>query len=235
MSADAVIALQNLGFAYPGRPALFDNANFSLPAHARIGLHGPNGTGKSTFFRLLVGLETPQTGAVLFHGNAVEGEKAFRQVRRAVGLVMQNADDQLFSPTVLEDVAFGPLNLGLSRAEAVERARQVLQDLDMADMAERLTHRLSGGEKKLVCIASVLAMRPEALLLDEPTAFLDEVSSARMTEILAHLPVARIIISHDRDFLEHNASSFISISNGAFTPPAPHLPPLPGCCRGHQH
>lgn len=231
MNDASLLSLHSVSFAYPGKPALFDGLAFSLRPGERIGLHGPNGSGKTTLFRLLMGLEKPGSGRLLFHGAPVTGEKALRRLRCAIGLVMQNADDQLFSPTVLEDVAFGPLNLGLSRAQARERALQVLGSLGLAGFADRLTHRLSGGEKKLVSIASVLSMQPEALLLDEPTAFLDDDSKERMIDILRQQPCAQVIISHDRDFLERTSSVFMSIGGGTLSEPAPALPPASCCCR----
>lgn len=225
-----LLSLESVSFAYAGKPAVFDGLDFSLRPGEQIGLHGPNGSGKTTLFRLLVGLEKPRSGRLLFHGRAVNGEKALRALRCRIGLVMQNADDQLFSPTVLDDVAFGPLNLGLGRDAARERAMRVLESMDMAGFADSLTHRLSGGEKKLVSIASVLSMQPEALLLDEPTAFLDDGAREMMIEVLRKLPSARVIISHDRDFLEQTSFLFTSIEAGRISEPRPTPPPAP-CCR----
>ncbi len=180
---------------------------------------------------MLVGLERPASGQLLFHGAPVKDEYDLRRLRCNIGLVMQNADDQLFSPTVLEDVAFGPLNLGLSRNQARQRALEVLDSLGLTGFADRLTHRLSGGEKKLVSIATVLSMRPEALLLDEPTAFLDDESRERMIGILQKQSFARVIISHDRDFLERTASRFIALGKGGLGEPTSMLPPAVCCCR----
>ena len=233
MHDSPIVSLQDIRFAYPGRPAIFDGLRFDLHTGNTFGLYGPNGSGKTTLLRLLTGLESAQSGQLSFHGRPVSGEQTLHELRCGVGLVMQNADDQLFSPTVLEDVAFGPLNLGLNREEARKRAMEVLQSMDMAGLAQRVTHRLSGGEKKLVAIASILSMRPEAMLLDEPTAFLDDISRDRMIDILRHQDLARVVVSHDRDFLEKTASSFIRIDGGKLTSPAKGLPPLPGCCHTH--
>ena len=229
-----IVSLQNIRFAYPGRPAIFNGLCFDLHAGDTFGLYGPNGSGKTTLLRLLTGLESAQSGQLSFHGQPVSGEQTLHELRCGVGLVMQNADDQLFSPTVLEDVAFGPLNLGLNREDARKRAMEVLESMDMAGLAQRVTHRLSGGEKKLVAIASILSMRPEAMLLDEPTAFLDDLSRDRMVDILRHQDLARVVVSHDRDFLEKTASSFIRIDGRKLTSPAQGLPPLPGCCHNHD-
>ena len=233
MHDSPIVSLQDIRFAYPGRPAIFDGLRFDLHAGDTFGLYGPNGSGKTTLLRLLTGLESAQSGRLSFHGRLVSGEQTLHELRCGVGLVMQNADDQLFSPSVLEDVAFGPLNLGLNREDARKRAMEVLESMDMAGFAQRVTHRLSGGEKKLVAIASILSMRPEAMLLDEPTAFLDDISRDRMIDILRHQDLARVVVSHDRDFLEKTASSFIRIDGGKLTSPAKGLPPLPGCCHTH--
>jgi cobalt/nickel transport system ATP-binding protein len=214
MSDTAIISLQGVAFAYAGRPPVLDGLDLALRPGDRLGLHGPNGAGKTTLLRVIMGLERPQAGRALFHGESIENAQTLLRLRRAVGLVLQNADDQLFSPTVLEDVAFGPLNLGLGRDEARARAMAVLESLDLADLADRLTHRLSGGEKKLVSLACVLSMRPEALLLDEPTAFLDDAARDRIIEILQGLPIARIVVSHDREFLKRTATSFARLEQG---------------------
>ncbi len=210
----AIFALKGLAFAYPEQAPLFQDLDFSLYPSQRIGLYGPTGSGKTTLLRLIVGLETPRHGAILFHGQALRVEKDFRALRRAVGFVLQNADDQLFCPTVLDDVAFGPLNLGLPRAEARERARRALRDLGLEALGNRLSHKLSGGEKKLVALAGVLAMEPEALLLDEPTNGLDPRAAARLAEELESVSAARLLVSHDRDFLEKNVDNILTIADG---------------------
>lgn len=218
MPDNAILALERIGFAYAGRPALFDGLCFSLRENEQTGLYGPNGSGKTTLLRLIMGLEAPQSGAVYFHGAAVDDGRVLHRLRCAVGFVLQNSDDQLFSSTVLEDVAFGPLNLGMKRQAARDRAMETLESLHLAALADRPPHRLSGGEKKMVSIASVLSMRPEALLLDEPTAFLDEGSRERIIAILQGQDLARIVVSHDRDFLQQTASSFMCIKNGGLAP-----------------
>lgn len=209
-----LLSLENIRFAYAGRPAIFDGLNFALHEREHVGLYGLNGSGKTTLLRLMMGLETPQSGGVLFRGAPVKDAQSLHRLRCAIGFVLQNSDEQLFSPTVLEDVAFGPLNLGLTRREARERAMETLASLDLAALADRPTHHLSGGEKKMVSIASVLSMRPQALLLDEPTAFLHDDARDRILHILRQQNIARIVVSHDREFLEQAASSFLSIKNG---------------------
>ena len=138
-------------------------------------------------------------------------EKEFRALRREVGLVLQNAEDQLFHATVLEDVAFGPLNLGLSPAAARKRAEATLERLALKSLAKRLTHQLSGGEKRLIALASILSMQPKVLLLDEPTNDLDPVYKKKLMQILHELEAGWIIISHDFDFLRQTCTEFMSI------------------------
>lgn len=212
-----ILDIRHLSFSYPAdggrRPALHDVSLTLFPGQ-RLGLYGPNGSGKTTLFRCITGLETPGTGEIRLHGTPVRTEKDFRALRRAVGYVLQNADDQLFFPTVLEDVAFGPLNLGLAPEEARARAGETLASLGLADYGPRLAHRLSGGEKTLVALATVLAMRPEALLLDEPTTGLDADARQRLIDVLGELPTARIVISHDWDFLERVAGEIRGMDKG---------------------
>jgi cobalt/nickel transport system ATP-binding protein len=141
-------------------------------------------------------------------------ESDFHEVRTRVGLLFQDSDDQLFCPTVLEDVAFGPLNLGRSPREARADALGTLDLLGLGGFADRVAHRLSAGEKRLVALAAVLAMRPEVLLLDEPTNGLDEATEARLTELLAAMPQAMLIVSHDRVFLERLANRAWAIVDG---------------------
>lgn len=213
-AGEPILEARGLSFAYPGRATLLDGLDFVLRAGDRLGLMGHNGTGKTTLFLALMGLIKPQKGVVLFKGREMRGEDDFAGLRRGVGLLFQNADDQLFSPTVVEDVAFGPLNLGQPPAQAREKALRTLSMLGLAGFEERVTHKLSGGEKRLVALACVLAMEPEALLLDEPTTGLDPETRERLAEILCGLPVSYAIISHDLDFLERTTSLLCAMERG---------------------
>ncbi|MDR2503911.1 MAG: energy-coupling factor ABC transporter ATP-binding protein [Deltaproteobacteria bacterium] len=202
MSEIPIFSLEHICFSYPGGGReLFSDLNLSLARGERLGLYGPNGNGKTTLLRLILGLEKPGRGRVLAHGTPIRDEEGWRALRRKVGLVFQQAEDQLFCPTVLEDVAFGPLNLGLDPEEARERSLETIRLMGLDGFENRLTHKLSGGEKKLVSLATVLSMRPEALLLDEPTSGLDPESCARIVRILQNMDTARITVSHDLDFL----------------------------------
>lgn len=233
-----IFSLEQVEVTYTGTRGprrVLQDVSFSLAPGQRIGLYGPNGSGKTTLFRCITGLVRPSKGLVRFHGKALHDEKGFHALRCKVGFVLQHADDQLFFPTVLEDVAFGPLNLGLSAAEAGEQARATLQRLGLSDFEQRLTHHLSGGEKKLVALATVLAMDPEALLLDEPTNDLDQDARQRLIDILCDLPTARLVISHDWDFLSRVCGEYRTIREGHLLACAPdvrhsheHVHPLGG-------
>lgn len=209
-----ILNLSQIRFGYPGGPLVLDGLDFHLHAGDRIGLVAPNGSGKTTLFHIVMGLLTPLSGTIEAFGAIRQRESDFVEVRRRIGLLFQDADDQLFSPTVLEDVAFGPLNLGKSRDEALALARKTLAFLDLADFEERITYKLSGGEKRLVSLATVLAMEPRVLLLDEPTAGLDQDTKKRLVKALTDLDLACILISHEFDFLTATTNHMYTMENG---------------------
>jgi cobalt/nickel transport system ATP-binding protein len=194
-----LLELRGVRFRYPERDVL-RGVDFSLHAWDRVALVGPNGAGKTTLLHLLVGLRKPSTGRVLAFGQERRTEADFVPVRARVGLLFQDSDDQLFCPTVLEDVAFGPLNLGRSPDEAQADAERTLAVLGLDGFAQRVTHRLSAGEKRLVALATVLAMRPDVLLLDEPTTGLDQAAERGLVEHMESLEQAMVIVSHDQSF-----------------------------------
>jgi cobalt/nickel transport system ATP-binding protein len=208
-----LLELAGIAFGYLDRE-VFQEVDFALYPGERVALVGPNGAGKTSLLHLLVGLHRPARGRVLAFGAERRTETQFREVRQRVGLLFQDADDQLFCPTVLEDVAFGPLNLGRSPEEARARAETVLGSLGLAGMGGRVTHRLSGGEKRLVSLAAVLAMRPEVLLLDEPTNGLDEQTEHRLVEHLAGLDQAMVFVSHDRLLVGRLATRAVLLREG---------------------
>jgi cobalt/nickel transport system ATP-binding protein len=213
--SNPLIEMININYTYPGAPQpVFQDFNFELLPGNHIGLVGPNGSGKTTMLSLIMGLLRPQSGIIRIFGEEVRSEKDYVQVRQKVGLLFQNADDQLFCPTVMEDVAFGPLNQGKSPAEAIEIARATMARLGLAGFEDRITYKLSGGEKRLVSLATVLAMEPRLLLLDEPTTGLDEATRHRLIHILQDLDIAYMIVSHEPDFLNHTVKQ---------------------CCHVHQH
>ena len=211
---DLIIHLTDICFSYPGSPPALDNLDLKLYKGDRIGLMGPNGSGKTSLFHIIMGLLKPSAGTIEIFNHPTVKEKDFRKVREKIGLLFQDADDQLFSPTVVEDVAFGPLNLGKSQDEAMDIARNTLNFLGLAGFEDRITYKLSGGEKKLVSFATVLAMEPEVLLLDEPTGGLDDRTKAALKDVLSNLDLSYILISHEIDFLADITNAIYTMEDG---------------------
>jgi cobalt/nickel transport system ATP-binding protein len=209
-----ILDLQDIRFAYPGHAPVLDGASLRLEPGERVSITGANGAGKSTLFRIALGLQKPDAGQVTIFGRARAQEADFHEVRRRIGLVFQDPDDQLFCPTVAEDIAFGPLNLGRSKDEALAIVDRVLGELELMHLRDRITHKLSGGEKRLVTLATVLAMEPEALLLDEPTNALDTKNEARLLEILQALPQAILLVSHNPAFRAALAPDTYELQDG---------------------
>lgn len=209
-----IINLKDISFSYTPDALVLDGLSFQLHQGERIGLVGPNGSGKTSFFYIVMGLLRPSSGTIEVFGKQVQAEKDFRDVRKRIGLLFQDADDQLFSPTVLEDVSFGPLNLGKSPQEAGHIAMETLTKLGLLGFENRITYRLSGGEKRLVSLATVLAMDPEVLLLDEPTNGLDEETEGKITEILKGLDLSCVFISHNLDFLLETTDKLYAMAHG---------------------
>ncbi len=209
-----LLHMAGVRFAYDGSAAVLDGADLALMPGERVALVGDNGSGKTTLLHLMVGLLRPQTGRIFAFGRERRTEADFHEVRGRAGLLFQDPDDQLFCPTVAEDVAFGPLNLGRSRDEVPEIVRATLARLGLAGFENRITHKLSGGEKRLVTLAAVLAMEPEVLLLDEPTTALDDASTHRLLEVLEALPQAMIVVSHDRSFRDRLVTRPVLLKEG---------------------
>jgi cobalt/nickel transport system ATP-binding protein len=215
---EPLIQLHDVEFSYgPDRPVL-RHCNFRLQPGQRLALLGTNGSGKTTLLHLIVGLLRPSAGHVEAFGKVRCKEADFYEVRRRAGLLFQDSDDQLFCPSVAEDVAFGPLNLGKPREEVRQIVTRTLQSLGLDDYEHRITYRLSGGEKRLVALAAVLAMQPDVLLLDEPTSDLDEAATERLVELLGGLPQAMVVVSHDRRCWQHLSDAALRLSNGRVEP-----------------
>ena len=213
MTTEPLFSLRDVSFGFADR-AVLQQVSFDLCAGERVALMGANGAGKTTLLHLLVGLHRVSAGRILAYGQACQKEQDFRKVRLRTGLLFQDPDDQLFCPTVLEDLAFGPLNQGKTQQEALAICQQTLATLGLEGFAHRVTHKLSGGEKRLISLATVLAMQPDVLLLDEPTNGLDEKTERRLIEHLEALPQAMLFVSHDRRFVERLASRAVLLQDG---------------------
>jgi len=210
----AIIDLDKIGYRYPGGPSVLKELDFKLYPGDRIGLMAPNGSGKTTLLHLIMGLLKPTSGTINIFGRNARREKDFVRIRQKIGLLFQDADDQLFSPTVLEDVAFGPLNLGKSRREAIAVSRKTMDSLGLNGFEDRITFKLSGGEKRLVSLAAVLAMEPEVLLLDEPLNGLDVDTKDNITGILSDFDIPFMVISHELDFLSKVTDHIYTMEKG---------------------
>jgi len=198
MSAAVALAVADLWVRLGSRPVL-QGVSFRVQAGQRVGLIGPNGAGKTTLFLCLAGVLKPTSGSIEVCG--LEVRSARRELPRRLGFVFQDSDDQLFHSNVQDDVAFGPLNLGLPAEEVRQRVREALGRVGMTGQEQRVPMHLSGGEKRRVALAGVLAMRPEVLLLDEPTMFLDPRGRRELLALLQEIGGTQLIASHDLEFV----------------------------------
>lgn len=210
--AEPVIEVSNLRYRYPDGTAALDGVDFRLDARETVAVLGANGSGKTTFLLHLLGLLLGQ-GEVRICGVRVE-KKSLKAIRPRIGVLFQDSDDQLFMPTVEEDVTFGPLNMGLTPDEARQRARQALEMVGMEHEAARAPYHLSAGQKRRVALAGVLAMDPEIILLDEPATFLDPPSRTALITILLQLPQAKLIVTHDIDLARELAARAVFFKEG---------------------
>ena len=220
-ASESAFALRNVWFAYKNVPAL-NGISMEIRAGERVALLGPNGSGKSTLLRLLAALSFPQGGEISFHGENLNEQQFSDQAfsmpfRRRVGIVFQNPDVQLFNASVLEEVAFGPLQMRWPKERVRQSVEAVLAQLAIAELRDRPPHRLSGGEKKRVALASVLVLDPEVILLDEPTAGLDPDSQNELIRLLsswAGTGRTVVISTHDLDTLEDVADRCYILNRG---------------------
>lgn len=219
--ADSLILLKDVRFGYAASRPVLDGVDLALYPGETMGLSGANGCGKTTLLRLMAGLLRPTGGEVWALGRTRETRSDFDEITGRIGMVFQDPDDQLFCPRVLEDVAFGPLSQGIEPERARAMAESALERLGLAGLGERTVWALSGGEKRLVALAGVLVMEPEVLLLDEPLNGLDQPSTDRVTRILADLPQAALIVSHDRRFLKKVCDRIGWIESGRVAPEPP--------------
>ena len=213
MSASS-ISVSKLGFRYPGEHHdALRGLSIDVNAGERVAVLGPNGSGKTTFVMHLNGLLATQSGEVQI-GDTPVVESNLMEVRRRVGAVFQDADDQLFMSSVREDVAFGPANLGISGAELDELVERTLERVGAAGYADRNPHHLSGGEKRRVAIATVLSMDPDVLILDEPTSGLDPAGRRELIDLLSSLTQTQLIVTHDLPLALQLCDRSVIVSDG---------------------
>jgi cobalt/nickel transport system ATP-binding protein len=209
---EPLIETRNLRFTYPDGTQALAGVDFTLHRGETVALFGANGSGKTTFVLHLNGLLMGD-GYVTVCGIPV-AKKNLAEIRRKVGVVFQDSDEQLFMPTVLEDVSFGPLNLGLPPEEAFEAAKGALELTGMAAFLDKAPYHLSAGEKRRVALAGVLAMRPEVLVLDEPTTSLDPHGQRSLAELLRRLPQPKVVVTHDTHFARAIATRAVFFQKG---------------------
>ena len=219
MSSPAV-EVTDLRYAYPDGQAALRGVDLTVEAGERVAVLGPNGAGTTTLALHLNGILQPPPGRVRIGGVEV-GRRTVRDIRRRVGLVFQDPDDQLFMPTVFDEVAFGPANLGLSGDELHECVDAGLTSVGMADAASRAPHHLSFGQRRRVALAGVLAMRPDVLVLDEPSSNLDPAARRELAEIVADLPVTVLLITHDLPYALHLCGRSVIMDAGRVVADAP--------------
>jgi cobalt/nickel transport system ATP-binding protein len=213
-----VVETKDITYEYPDGTKALEKVNFNVDDGKIVALLGPNGAGKSTLFLHFNGILRPSSGSVNIDGETVNYDKKdLLKVRQKVGIVFQNPDDQLFAPTVLEDVAFGPMNMGLSKDEVEKRVKEALSRVGMEGFEKKPPHHLSGGQKKRVAIAGILAMKPKIMVLDEPTSGLDPKGASQILRLLYKLNqegMTIVISTHDVDLVPLYASRVYIISNG---------------------
>ena len=214
-----MIEFQKVSFAYERERPVIRDLSFRVAEGESVGLIGANGAGKSTVMKLLLGLLTGE-GQILVDGTAVT-KQTLPEIRRKLGFVLQNSDNQMFMPTVYEDMIFAPLNYGLSREETEAQVERVLKELGLEDLKHRHNHRISGGEKRMAAIATILAMEPEVILMDEPTSALDPYNRRVVINTIRTLPQTKIITSHDLDMILDTCDRVILLSHGEIAADGP--------------
>ncbi|MGM3306350.1 energy-coupling factor ABC transporter ATP-binding protein [Anabaena sp. WFMT] len=222
----AVVEVQNLVYAYSHQQPVLRDISFKLNSSDRVALMGATGSGKSTLLENLIGLKHPQSGSIFINGIPVE-PKTLPQIRKQIGFTFQDANDQLFMPTILEDITFGPRNYGVSPATAIDKALQLLADFGLEEYAHRSAHELSGGQRRLAALASILALDPAILILDEPTTGLDPSWRRHLAQVLLKLPVqVMLIASHDLHWLGRVTQRALVLSAGQIQIDSPIQPLL---------
>lgn len=207
---DTALQVNGLAFTYAQKQIALRGVDLVVQKGDRVGLIGPNGAGKTTFFMLITGVLKPETGTIQLFGEELTQGK----FRPEIGMVFQNSDDQLFSPTVRDDVAFGPQNLGMTPDAVEARVQDVLTLTGVADLADRAPHHLSGGQKRMVSIAGVLAMKPKMIIYDEPSANLDMRSRRRLIRFLEASDETMVVASHDLELILEVCDRVVLLDEG---------------------
>lgn len=214
------IELEGVSFNYPDGHQALDNVTFLLGHGESVGIVGANGAGKSTLLSILSGILFPQKGSVRV-GDIPVTKKTLSDVRRSIGLVFQEPDDQLFMTSVYDDVAFGPRNYRLDEKEVEQRVNRALEEVGITHLKDRPPYKLSGGEKKLAAVAAVISMEPDILIMDEPTASLDPKARRKVMNILKGFRHTKIITSHDLDMIMDMCDRTIVLKNGKIAADGP--------------
>ena len=209
-----MLEIEKLNYAYPDGHQAIRDINLKIEEGESIALVGANGAGKSSLFKLIIGISEIKEGSIKVEELAV-GKKTLKDIRRKVGMVFQNPDDQLFMTKVYDDIAFGPRNELLTEEEVEERVVNALEQLGITHLRDRMPHRLSGGEKRVIAIASVLAMNPRVILFDEPTSFLDPQARRNVINTLDSLKMTKIIATHDLDMALDICDRVIILHHGS--------------------
>lgn len=207
-----MIVFKDVSFSYePGIPVL-DGMSFEIAEGETVGIIGANGMGKSTMLKVLLGL-LPHEGEVLVKGVPV-CRKNLAEIRKTLGFVLQSSDNQMFMPTVFDDMMFGLLNYGMSRPDAEKRVDEVLETLELTKLKNKYNHKISGGEKRMAAIATVLAMQPEAIIMDEPSVSLDPYNRRAVINVINTLPQTKLIASHDLEMIRETCTRVLLLGGG---------------------
>lgn len=207
-----MIEIRDVCFSYTENEPVLDKINISIKSGERVGIIGANGAGKSTLFKALLGLIDVRGDIVI--DDISMNRQNLRKIRQKMGIVLQDSDNQMFMPHVIDDMMFGPMNYGMSREDAYNRAVEVLDKLGLNSIKDRHNYRLSGGEKRMAAIATILTMNPQIVLMDEPTASLDPYNRRKIIEVLNDLSITRVIATHDLDMVLETCDRVILMDNG---------------------
>lgn len=214
-----MICFENVTYAYPGEKPVLKDLSFTISKGERVGIIGANGAGKSTVMKAALGLVNCE-GKISIDGMEM-CRRNLNAIRKCVGYVLQDSDNQMFMPTVFEDMIFGPMNYGMSREEAERSVDEILDELELGYLKHRQNHKISGGEKRMAAIATILAMKPEYMLMDEPSTALDPQNRRKLINTLNKLPVTKIIATHDLDMVLETCDRVILLHHGRLAADGP--------------